>query len=496
MHADSLPSPAHCEQARRARDGRFDGIFFTAVRTTGIYCRPICPAPPAHQRNVAYFPSAAAAAAAGYRPCLRCRPELSPGHAAVSEQQPLQHALALLNDGFLQHDSAAALAAAVGLGPRQLQRIFVQQLGATPHQLHQNARLLLAKQLLSETTLPVTDVAAAAGFNSLRRFNAAFASACKMPPSALRKRQPLPAGSYQRTLRLAYRPPLDFPAMLGFLGKRALPGIEQMDGQRHQRVVVVDGKASVICVRACPHRDELLLELGDTAPTAIAGIIARVRQLFDLDADLRAVHACLRNEALLAQGIQARPGLRIPGGWDGFEIAARAVLGQQVSVAAATTLARRLVDRYGTPLTGMPAGLDRQFPPPEALAEAPLEQIGLPARRAATLRTLARACADGQLRFQRAQPLPAFIAQATALPGIGAWTAHYIAMRALSHPDAFPAGDLVLQQVLGQGQRLSERQAEQRSLAWQPWRAYAVLHLWHLATPAPTAPHTPARTPP
>lgn len=490
MHATSLPSQAQCEQARRARDARFDGLFYTAVRTTGIYCRPVCPAPPAQQRNVHYFPSAAAAAAAGYRPCLRCRPELSP--ALTGQQQPLQQALALVNDGFLQHQPVSALAGRIGLGPRQLQRLFIQQLGVTAHQLHRNNRLLLAKQLLSETRLAITEVAAAAGFNSLRRFNAAFAAACQMPPTALRQHAgPLSAG--QPVLRLAYRPPLDFAAMLAFLARRSLPGIEQVDAHSYRRVVVVNGRASVVGVRACPHRPELLLELGDTAPAAIAAVLARVRQMFDLDADLATVHACLQHEPLLAQGIAARPGMRIPGGWDGFEVAVRAVLGQQVSVAAATTLARRLVDAFGTPLAGMPAGLDRCFPSPQQLQQAPLEQIGLPRSRAATLRALASASALGQLDFSPARPLQAFIDQATALPGIGPWTAHYIALRALSQPDAFPAGDLVVQQVLGQGQRLSQAQTEQRSQAWRPWRAYAVLHLWQLAAtpPSPIAPESP-----
>lgn len=490
MHTSSLPSPSQCEQARRARDARFDGVFYTAVRTTGIYCRPVCPAPPALQRNVHYYASAAAAAAAGYRPCLRCRPELSP--ARPGQQPVLQQALALVNEGFLQDQPVTALARRVGLGPRQLQRLFLQQLGATAHQLHRNNRLLLAKQLLSETHLAITEVAAAAGFNSLRRFHAAFAAACRMTPSALRRHAgPVPAG--QPVLRLAYRPPLDFAAMLAFLARRSLPGIEQIHAQSYRRVVVIDGRASVIGVRACPRRHELLLELGDTAAAAIPAVLARVRQVFDLDADLATVHACLQHEPLLAQGIAARPGLRIPGGWDGFEVAVRAVLGQQVSVAAATTLARRLVDAFGTALPGMPAGLDRQFPSPAQLCQAPLEQIGLPRSRAATLRGLANACAQGQLDFGRARPLQAFIDQATALPGIGPWTAQYIALRALGQPDAFPAGDLVVQQVLGQGQRLSQAQAEQRSQHWRPWRAYAVLHLWHLAAtpPSPPVPESP-----
>ncbi|KRG39341.1 DNA methylase [Stenotrophomonas pictorum JCM 9942] len=491
MHNPALPSYEQCEQARLARDARFDGLFYTAVRSTGIYCRPVCPAPVPHRRNVSYFPSAAAASAAGYRPCLRCRPELSPDDASLLQDHTLHRALALLNEGILQEQPVSALAAAMGLSARQLQRLFVARLGATPAQLHATRRLLLAKQLLTETALPVTEVALAAGFNSLRRFNSAFLAGCGMPPGALRRQHGAVAGG-EPVLRLAYRPPLDFPAMLAFLRKRAIPGIEQIDADSYRRVLVIDGSASLIRVSADPRRHELRLQLGGTDPRAIPAIVARVRRVFDLDADLATVHACLVQEPLLARAIDQRPGLRVPGGWDGFEVAVRAVLGQQVSVAAATTLARRLVERFGGHLDGLPEGLDRQFPLPTQLAEAPLEAIGLPRSRAATVRALARACAEGRLQFSRAQTLEHFVQQATALPGIGAWTAHYMALRALGMPDAFPAGDLVLQQVLGEGQRLGERATEARSQPWRPWRAYAVLHLWHLAAAPEKTPSSPA----
>ena len=477
-----MPAHVQCEQARLARDARFDGLFFTAVRSTGIYCRPVCPAPPPKPENVSYYPSAAAASAAGYRPCLRCRPELSPDDANLLQDQTLHQALALLNEGILQEQPASALADAMGVSARQLQRLFVAKLGATPAQLHTTRRLLLAKQLLTETALPVTQVALAAGFNSLRRFNSAFLEGCGMPPSALRKQHGAVAGG-EPVLRLAYRPPLDFPLMLAFLRRRSLPGIECIDERSYQRVVLANGVASLIRVTADPKRPELRLQLGTTDPRAIPAIVAKVRRVFDLDADLRTVLATLGQEPLLARGIAERPGLRIPGGWDGFEVAARAVLGQQVSVAAATTLARRLVDRFGEHLPGMPEGLDRQFPAPATLLDAPLESIGLPRTRAATLRAIARACAEQRLDFSRAQTLESFVQKATALPGIGPWTAHYMALRAMGLPDAFPAGDLVLQQVLGEGQRLSERETERRSQLWRPWRAYAVLHLWHLAVP-------------
>lgn len=475
---------AACESARLARDARFDGVFFTAVRSTGIYCRPVCPAPPPKPRNVDYYPTAAAAAAAGFRPCLRCRPELAPEAQDVLSNETLQRALALIHDGYLQDAPVGALAAHVGLSARQLQRLFVARLGAAPAQIHATRRLLLAKQLLTETALPVTDVAMASGYNSLRRFNAAFVDGCGMPPTAIR-RQRGALGDAPLTLRLGYRPPLDFTAMLGFLRRRAIPGIEQIDDHSYQRVIGPAARPSVIRVSADPKRPELLLQLGQVDPRAIPGIVRRVRRIFDLDADLRIVHATLAREPLLARGIAERPGLRVPGGWDGFEVAVRAVLGQQVSVAAAATLARRVVDRFGITLPGMPEGLDRQFPTPQALAEAPLDTVGLPKTRAATVRAVAAAVADGRLDFAAGQRLDSFVARCVALPGIGPWTAHYIALRALALPDAFPAGDLVLQQVLGGETRLAERATEARSHAWRPWRAYAVLHLWHLSPPAP-----------
>ncbi|MCW4453365.1 helix-turn-helix domain-containing protein [Flavobacterium sp. MXW15] len=489
MHIASMPTHELCEQARLARDARFDGVFFTAVRSTGIYCRPVCPAPPPRRHNVDYYPTAAAAAAAGFRPCLRCRPELAPEAQQHLQDETMRRALGLIAEGLLQEQPVTALATRLGLSSRQLQRLFVARLGATPAQIHGTRRLLLAKQLLTETALPVTDVAMAAGFNSLRRFNAAFLQGCGMAPTAIRRqRDTVPGG--ELTLRLGYRPPLDFAAMLGFLRRRAIPGIERIDADSYQRVIGPAQRPSLIRVSADAKRPELLLQLGDVDPRAIPGIVRRVRRLFDLDADLQTVHATLARDPLLARAIAQRPGLRVPGGWDGFEIAVRAVLGQQVSVAAAATLARRVVERFGEPLANMPEGLDRQFPSPAALAEAPLESIGLPRSRAATVRAVASACADGRLDFGAGQSLDGFVRRCVALPGIGPWTAQYMALRALSLPDAFPAGDLVLQQVLGDGGRLGERQTEARSQAWRPWRAYAVLHLWHLAA-APSSGDTP-----
>ncbi|HEY2344435.1 MAG TPA: AlkA N-terminal domain-containing protein [Xanthomonadaceae bacterium] len=480
MSFASMPSPVICDRARASKDARFDGLFFTAVRSTGIYCRPVCPAPTPKRQNITYFPTAAAATAAGYRPCLRCRPELSPEARASDADETVQRALALIADGALQDGSIEDLAEGIGVGSRHLRRLFLAHTGATPVAVHTTRRLLLAKQLLTETSLPVTQVALAAGFNSLRRFNTAFLEGCGMAPSALRKRRAeAPSGAL--TLRLGYRPPLAFATMLAFLGKRAIPGIERVGADSYERVIGPVDASTRIRVTASATRPELLLEIDRADPRTIPDIVRRVRRVFDLDADLAAVRSVLSEEPQLARAIRRHPGLRVPGGWDGFEVAVRAVLGQQVSVAGATTLARRLVDAFGEHRVHAAEGFDRVFPTPQRLREAPLESIGLPKSRAATVRALAAATLDGRVAFGPGQRLDDFVQRMTALPGIGAWTAHYIAMRALGHPDAFPAGDLVLQQVLGDGKRLSERATEARSQPWRPWRAYAVLQLWHLA---------------
>ncbi len=485
-HHETLPPRDVCLRAMAAKDHRFDGLFFIAVRSTGIYCRPVCPAPAPKRQNISFYPNAAAATTAGYRPCLRCRPELSPeAHAQVREDS-VRRALALIVEGALQDSSIAALAARVGLSARQLQRVFLAHIGATPHTVHATRRLLLAKQLLTETALPVTDVALAAGYNSLRRFNAAFKVGCGMPPSAIRRQKPAataPSGTL--TLRLGYRPPLDFALLMAFLAKRAIPGIERVNADSYERVVGAADAPAWIRVSAFATRPELQLEISEADPRAIPDIVRRVRRMFDLDANLQAVHATFADDPLLERAIALHPGLRVPCAWDGFELAVRAVLGQQISVAGATTLARRLVETWGTQRAGTAIshpGLDRLFPSPERLHDAPLENIGLPRTRAATLRALASAVAEGRLSFEAGQTLDTFVERATALPGIGAWTAHYIAMRALALPDAFPAGDLVLQQRLAPPGlvRLGERATEARSQAWRPWRAYAVLHLWHL----------------
>ena len=493
QHATALPDARTCEQARLSRDARFDGLFFTAVRSTGIYCRPVCPAPSPKRENVRYYASAAAAEAAGFRPCLRCRPELSPGNDVWRRgDHVVARALQLIEHGALDDASLEQLAARVGVGARQLRRLFAERLGAAPMSVHTTRRLLFAKQLLTETTMPVTDVALASGFRSLRRFNAAFAQANRIAPRELR-RQPRAAHGDALTLRLAYRPPFDFASLLDFLRGRALPGIEQVDERSYARVFGPADAPGWLRVSAWPGGEHALkLELHCPQPVRMQGVVSRVRRLFDLDADPRAIADALRGEATLRPLLRKRPGLRLPGSWDGFEVAVRAILGQQVSVAAARTLAARLVQQHGTTLDSAPLpGLDRLFPTPEALAEADLRALGVTGARAETVRGMARAVLDGRVDFRAEQPLDAFVARWVALPGIGEWTAHYMAMRALSHPDAFPAADLILRRAAAQGgDALGTKALTALAEAWRPWRAYAVIHLWRASADAAPAQRT------
>ena len=484
-----MPSSEVCDRARASRDARFDGLFFIAVRSTGVYCRPVCPAPTVKHKNIIYYPSAAAAAAAGYRPCLRCRPELSPGIRVHGNQDALNRALALIAEGALQNGTMETLASQVGLSTRQLRRLFVANTGATPVAVYTTRRLLLAKQLLTETTMPVTQVALAAGFKSLRRFNSAFHDICGLSPTKIRRKitrepdtnPPFPAGD-SMTLRLAYRPPLAFGEMLAFFARRAIPGIERVTSTSYERVMGSPERLVWIRVTAGMERPELLLEISQTDPRQIPEIVHRVRTIFDLDADLSAAHQVLNSDRLLAKCIAQRPGLRVPGGWDGFEILIRAILGQQVSLSAGTTFTRRLVECYGENCENGLPGLNRIFPTPARLMDVPFEQsLGIPKSRAVTLRAAAAAVHAKELTFQAGQNLNSFVERATSLPGIGLWTAHYVAMRALNHPDAFLSGDLVVQKILGNGQRLSERETLIRAEHWRPWRAYAILHLWHRA---------------
>ncbi len=473
-----------CERARLSRDPRFDGMFFTAVTTTGIFCRPVCPAPAPKPEHVRYFADAAAATAAGFRPCLRCRPELAPGRPWRPGDDAVTRALRLIANGTLEEDGVGALATRLGLSPRQLRRVFVDRLGAPPIAVLTTHRLLFAKKLLSESDLPITQVALAAGFGSVRRFNAAFKASFRLAPRDVRRR-PRRASSAELTLRLAYRPPYEFEPLLAFLAARALPGVERVADGVYERVVGSPDAPGLVRVSAAPGEctPALELRLRGVAPAEIQDLIRRVRRVFDLDADPQAIADVLGRDRLLADAVRRRPGLRVPGGWDGFETAVRAVLGQQISVAAARTLAGRLVARYGR----------GRFPSPADLISADLSEIGLTKQRAATVSALAHAVHTGHLDVRGDDTLEDFVRRWTALPGVGAWTAHYVAMRAIGHPDAFPEGDLVLRRAISDPRTgaagpavAGKRALGQRAQAWRPWRAYAAVHLWQLmAAPRP-----------
>lgn len=477
---DPLLDVRTCEQARLSRDARFDGLFFTAVTSTRIYCRPVCPAPSPKPENIRYYASAAAAEAAGFRPCLRCRPELAPGNDAWQRgDHVIARTLKLMDSGVFDELSVEAMAERVGMGARQLRRLFVERLGAPPISVHTTRRLLFAKQLLTETALPVTEVALASGFRSLRRFNAAFLQANRVPPRELR-RHPVASNGDALTLRLGFRPPYDFPAILAFLRGRALPGVEAVDEHSYSRVFGPADAPGWLRLSAWPGDVHALqLQLHCPQPAQMLGVVTKLRRMFDLDANPQSIGEALKQSTVLRPMLRKRPGLRLPGGWDGFEIAVRAILGQQVSVAAARTLATRIVQRFGTPVTSPVAGLERLFPGPEALVDVDLREVGLTTARAATVRGVAQALLDGRIDFRSEQPLDEFVERWVELSGIGEWTAHYMAMRALSHPDAFPAADLILRRAAaGDGPELSTKALTSLAEAWRPWRAYAVMHLW------------------
>jgi AraC family transcriptional regulator of adaptative response / DNA-3-methyladenine glycosylase II len=471
-----------CERARRSRDPRFDGRFFIGVATTGIYCRPICPAPSPKEENVRYFGSAAAAAEAGFRPCLRCRPETSPGTPAwLGTSTTVSRALRLIDETGLSEVSLEDLAERLGIGSRQLRRLFLKHLGATPVAVAQTRRLHFAKTLIDQTNLPFTQAALASGFKSIRRFNASFQTLYGRTPTQLRglarQHEMSPPEHYR--FRLPFRPPFDWDCLLHFLGPRAIPGVEEITAGRYRRTVALQGKQGHIEVRLDDRGHALDLRIHFPGAGALILIVERVRKLFDLRADPAEIRERLESDPLLAERIALRPGLRVPGAWDGFELAVRAILGQQVTVKGATTLAGRIVRAAGERREA-DDGLTHFFPTPAALATADYSAIGLPAARAESIRRLAMAVDSGQLSFNGVVDPAPWIERFRALPGIGEWTAQYVAMRALGEPDAFPAADLGLLRASGAA---SPKQLEQHAEQWRPWRAYAAMHLWQKENP-------------
>jgi AraC family transcriptional regulator of adaptative response / DNA-3-methyladenine glycosylase II len=494
--------------ALAARDPRFDGVFFVGVSTTGIYCRPICPARTPGRSRCAFFGSPAVAEKAGFRACFRCRPELAPGGSMATRTTTPRRAadtiaevdaidslvaavVARIGEGALNAASVDELADELGVTARHLRRATEARLGVSPIELAQTGRLALAKHLLQDTALPLTQIAFAAGFGSVRRFNNVFAARIGRAPSAVRRaradgddrREATAPVTVERglALRLDYRPPYDWARLLAFLGARAIPGVEVVDrdAATYRRVVHLDGHTGEIAIRAIVGRNALQLTASPSLLPVVMPLVAHVRRLCDLDAHPTAISRALRRDRVLAPLVAARPGLRVPGAIDPFEAAVRALLGQQVSVVAATTLAGRFAAQLGTDYAAT-AGLARRFPTAAEVAAttpARIARIGLPATRAAAIHTFANALATSALRLdaRAATDVDRFVADATRLPGIGPWTAHYLAMRALHVPDAFPAADLGIKKALGgAGPRVAEARAE----AWRPFRSYAVLHLW------------------
>jgi AraC family transcriptional regulator of adaptative response / DNA-3-methyladenine glycosylase II len=485
MNAFGLDHDA-CYRAISARDPRFDGRLFTGVRTTGIYCRPICPARTPRAENVTFFPTAAAAQEAGFRPCLRCRPETAPDLGAWrGSSNTVSRALALIELGALDEGNVDKLAARLGVGERQLRRLFQQRLGASPLAVAQTRRILLARQLIAETALSMTEVALASGFGSLRRFNETFLALYQRPPTALRRSGAAGAADApgETTLLLPYRPPYDWEAMLAFLRARAIRGVECVEDGVYRRAIAIQGEHGIISVRPGA-RNALRVSVRFARLAALPNIIARLRRVFDLAADPDMVARDLAKDPILAPLVAARPGLRLPGAWDGFELAARAILGQQVSVAAAAGLAGKLAARHGEELRCADPVLTHVFPEPAALAEADLSTLGMPRSRSKTLSQLAAAVAADPHIFAAARPLDEAVAQLGAMPGIGPWTAHYIAMRLLREPDAFPASDIGLLRAMAEnGVRPTPRDLLSRAEQWRPWRAYAAQYLWTAPSP-------------
>jgi len=483
-----LPDKETCYRALQSRDTRFDGLIYVGVKSTGIYCRPVCPARTAKYENCTFFASAAAAHEAGYRPCLRCRPETAPELASWrGTSNTVSRALALIADGALDGEGKTvdALAERLGVGERQLRRLFLQHLGASPIAVAQTRRVLFAKHLIHETQMPMTEVALASGFSSLRRFNELFQQLFHRPPSALRRKSSTnrPGTEAGITLRLRYRPPYDWLSMLSFLQARAIPGVEVVENECYRRTVEIDGSIGTVAVTHLPLRQSLSVTIHFPAVQSLPAIVARVRRLFDLGADIETIDTHLSADPKLAPWIAMRPGLRAPGGWDGFELAVRAILGQQISVSAARKLAGQLIALHGKRLPKAASthpGLTHTFPTAKRLAATKSLGLGMPAARLASLKALAQTATSDPNLFRPFGTIEEAIARLRSIPGIGDWTAQYIALRAIREMDAFPAADIGLLRgaALIDGAPATPTTLLNRAESWRPWRAYAAQHLW------------------
>jgi AraC family transcriptional regulator, regulatory protein of adaptative response / DNA-3-methyladenine glycosylase II len=469
-----------CYEALVARDTRFDGILYVGVTTTGVYCRPVCPARTPRRDRCRFFANAATAENAGFRPCLRCRPELAPGNAVIDSANRIASSVAQrIEAGALNEAGIDELAAEFGVSSRQLRRVVKSELGVTPTELAQTQRLLLAKHLLTDTALPAIEVAFASGFSSVRQFNALFRERYGLSPTALRRSQSSRTAEQALTVRLGFRPPMAWPLLLKFLADRAIPGVESVEANRYWRATQIGQSKGWINVERAEGANALRVEVSLSLARYLPSLLARVKNLFDLDAHPQLIEARLVEDKRLREIVSRRPGLRLPGAFDGFEMAMRAVLGQQISVAAARTIAGRITEAFAEPVETPHPNLNRASVSAASLSQAgvaDLTRCGLTGKRAECLIALARVIAEGEVKLEPGVDIEATIERLKQVPGIGDWTAQYIAMRALRWPDAFLHSDLGVRKALGE---TSSKRILEIAESWRPWRAYALMHLWN-----------------
>ena len=466
------------EEARQARDPRFDGRFFIGVKTTGIYCRPVCPVRLPKPESCTFFPTAAAASEAGYRPCLRCRPESSPGTPAwQGTSTTVSRALRLINEGALDEHSIEQLSDRLGVTSRHLSRLFAQHIGASPKAVAQTRRLHFAKRLIDETNLSFTEIGMASGYKSVRRFNDHIKAVYKRTPSQLRySRSNKKDQTDGFVLQLSYREPFDFSSLLNFLSVRAIPNVERVTENTYERTIRVEDTAGRLTVSKVPDKPMLQLQLQGLHSKHLLGVSNKVRRLFDLDADPFEVNKVLKRDKQLALLVSELPGQRVPGCWDPFEIAVRAVVGQQVSVKGATTVMGRIAKNYGSE-----TDFGLCFPGPEQLAKLDTTNLSMPTKRAQAIKDLSLAVASGDISFGADMDTNLLIEKLIAIKGIGPWTAQYVAMRAMNDPDAFLQGDLVLEKTASHLFSHTDEPLMVRAESWRPWRAYAGMHIWRAA---------------
>lgn len=468
--------PEVCYAAVVARDRRFDGWFYIGVSSTGIYCRPVCPVRAPMAKNCSFYATTAAAEHAGFRPCLRCRPELAPGNGLLDASSRLAQAAArMIEEGFLNGKNLTALAERVGVTTRHLRRIFESEFGVTMIEYTQTQRLLIAKRLLTDTQLPVTEVALASGFGSVRRFNDVFQTQYGLNPLRLRKTSGAATSSSMR-FELSYRPPFSWRGVLDFLAHRRIEGVEYVDDDSYARTIEVEQSGrrltGWISVSHAPLRHALVVTVSASLQFGIAQVLGRTRRIFDTGCRPDLV------DAHLGELAAELPGMRVPGAFDGFEIAVRAIVGQQISVLNARAVLARMAQRFGSEVEGAPFGLTHSFPGAAAFAQATLEEVittGIIRIRAEAVIAVAEEVASGRIRLEPLVPLEETLSALRHIRGIGEWTVQYIAMRALGWPNAFPEGDAVLKKHLGYS---TAAQLSEHANQWAPWRSYATVHVW------------------